>query len=178
MNQTSTVCRTRRGVTLPGPREFRPRIVREHQPRYSITSAEIAARYWKRHVTQAPWFDDEREIVVVLSCNVKNHILSFSLVAIGTVNSCTVHPRDVFRPAIAQNACAIVLMHNHPSGDPRPSVADGHWTKVIFESAGCLMIRFLDHIIVGADRTFFSFSGAGALESGHIAIRRHKRSQF
>jgi DNA repair protein RadC len=147
-------------------------------PAPAINHAKVAVRYWHRHVTKAPWFDSEREVAVVLSLNVKQRVLSYSLVSIGTVNQAFVHPRDVFRPAIAQNACAVLLMHNHPSGDPLPSVLDGECTRRVHEAARCLHMSFLDHVIVGADRHFFSFAGAKALESGHVARRRRQRQRF
>jgi DNA repair protein RadC len=114
----------------------------------------------------------------VLSLNVKNRVLSYSLVSIGSADQSLVHPRDVFRPAIAQNACAVVLMHNHPSGDPLPSESDSRATRAVHEAARCLQMRFLDHIIIGDQRTFFSFAGARALAQGHVAKHRRKRQRF
>ncbi|MEO6969872.1 MAG: JAB domain-containing protein [Chthoniobacterales bacterium] len=85
--------------------------------------------------------------------------------SLGTLNESIVHPRDVFRPAIALNAYAIVLMHNHPSGDPMPSEPDRSITAEISDGAALLRIKFLDHVIVAGGTKYFSFKEAGALQN-------------
>jgi DNA repair protein RadC len=67
----------------------------------------------------------------------------------GTLDTLLVHPREVFKPAIAANAAAIVLVHNHPSGDPTPSEADIKVTRDLIRAGQLLKIEVLDHIIIG-----------------------------
>lgn len=67
----------------------------------------------------------------------------------GTVNQTTCHPRDVLRPVITNQAYGFVLVHNHPSGDPSPSLADDEMTKCIIKAAELMQVRFVDHIIIG-----------------------------
>jgi len=85
----------------------------------------------------------------------------------GTVNESLAHPREIFRPAISHSAYALVVVHNHPSGDVSPSEADTRLTRRIAEAAKILQIQLLDHVIVGqplADRQgYFSFKEAGVI---------------
>jgi DNA repair protein RadC len=87
----------------------------------------------------------------------------------GTVTSSLVHPREVFREAIKNNATAIIAVHNHPSGDPTPSQADIHVTRQLNQAAQILQIDFLDHIILGRreidplKQGFYSFNDAGLI---------------
>jgi DNA repair protein RadC len=85
----------------------------------------------------------------------------------GTVNESLAHPREIFRPAIIHSAYALVVVHNHPSGDRSPSEADIRLTRRISEGARLLQIHFLDHLIVGVPmegrQGFFSFKEAGTL---------------
>jgi len=84
------------------------------------------------------------------------------LVTRGLLNSSPVHPREVFRTAIAQNACAVILVHNHPSGDPTPSNQDLQVTSQLVSAGKVLGIEVLDHVIVGRGR-FTSFAENGIL---------------
>lgn len=99
----------------------------------------------------------------------KNHPLGRHLITLGTLNSTLVSPREVFRGAILAGAAALVVAHNHPSGDPVPSAADITVTRMLREAAKVLDIELLDHVIVGdvkADplgRGLYSFRDAGLL---------------
>ena len=91
------------------------------------------------------------------------------LVTSGTATARLVHSREVFRPAIRHGATAIILAHNHPSGDPTPSSADLLVTKEISKSSTILNIDLLDHLIIGEPENcpnglgFYSFSDAGVI---------------
>lgn len=85
-----------------------------------------------------------------------------------SINECTVDPREVFRVALATRASAIVLLHNHPTGNPTPSSLDQLLTQQLVEGARFLSIRVLDHIIVGRDR-FHSMCEAGTLPTARSA---------
>lgn len=80
--------------------------------------------------------------------NTRNVVKSVNLIAVGCLSGALVHPREVFRPAVAESAAAIVLCHNHPSGDPSPSPEDVQLTERLVEAGRILGIRVLDHVII------------------------------
>ena len=82
----------------------------------------------------------------------KNRLLKIATVSVGILDSSLVHPREVFKDAIAVSAASIIVAHNHPSGDPSPSVEDTRITKRLAESGELLGIDLLDHIILGENR--------------------------
>jgi DNA repair protein RadC len=85
----------------------------------------------------------------------------------GTVNESIAHPREIFRPAVIASAYAVIVVHNHPSGDPSPSQADHSLTRRLAEAAELMQIKLLDHLIIGALTNngpgYFSFKEAGVL---------------
>ena len=111
-----------------------------------------AADYWNSHVTTTPHFDPERECFVVLMLNTRRRIKGHQFLSIGTLDTLLVAPRDVFRIACIMAASAVILMHNHPSGDPTPSEADIKVTRDLIRAGQLLKIEVLDHVIVGANR--------------------------
>jgi DNA repair protein RadC len=109
----------------------------------------------------------DRESLKVLLLDTKLRLLRMEDVALGSLNECVAHPREIFRPAIVHSAYAVILVHNHPSGDPAPSQADHRLTRQLGEAAKLLQISLLDHIIIGLPdggrSPYFSFREAGAL---------------
>ncbi len=111
----------------------------------------------------------EQESVWVIFLNNRNYPKGRLQVSLGTANESMAHPRDIFKGAILANATSIVLVHNHPSGDPAPSNADIALTRRIRECGETLMIRLLDHIICGEKesdpmkRGFYSFREVGLI---------------
>ena len=93
--------------------------------------------------------DLSQEIFVVLCLNTRKRIISRQMVSMGILDSSLVHPREVFRVAIVQNSRGIVLVHNHPSGDPSPSQTDLKLTRQLIQCGEILGINVLDHIIIG-----------------------------
>ena len=93
----------------------------------------------------------------VLLLNNKHRLLRRIRVTKGLVNRSLVHPREVFREAIRENASAVILAHNHPSGDPAPSTEDIRITERLVEAGRIIGIQVLDHLILG-DGTYYSFS--------------------
>ena len=87
---------------------------------------------------------------MVLLLNARHELQSRETVSIGTLNASIVHPREVFRPAILQSAASLVLVHNHPSGDPEPSDEDLGITKRLVQAGELIGIGVLDHVIGGA----------------------------
>ena len=83
------------------------------------------------------------------------------MLATGTLNSTVVEPRDVYRPAVAAGAAAIVAFHNHPSGDPTPSPEDVDLTRRLAAAGVLIGVDLVDHLILG-DRRYWSFKEGGA----------------
>lgn len=98
----------------------------------------------------------KQEIFVVLLLDSKNKIIKNDTISKGTLNASLIHPREIFRSAIKESANSIILVHNHPSGDPAPSKEDEEITKRLFKAGELLDINVLDHIIIGKD-SYYSF---------------------
>ncbi len=105
--------------------------------------------------------DADREIFAVLLLDTKNRIIGISTVSIGTLNAALVHPREIFKLALAANAAAVILGHNHPSGDPTPSPEDLEVTKRIRDAGELMGISVLDHVVLGENGRFVSFRETG-----------------
>jgi DNA repair protein RadC len=110
---------------------------------------QAAADYWRVHVEKAPYFNPEVECFVVLHLNTRRRVRGHHLASIGILDTILVHAREVFRAAIVASASAVVIMHNHPSGDPQPSEADIKVTRNLIRAGQLLKIEVLDHVIVG-----------------------------
>lgn len=95
-----------------------------------------------------------REHLRGLYLDTRNKLIRDEVIAIGTLTQSPSHPREVFHPAIESHAAAIILVHNHPSGDPSPSKDDIELTKQIHEASKILAIDVLDHVIIGNGRYF------------------------
>jgi DNA repair protein RadC len=91
-----------------------------------------------------------REHFLVLLLNARHEVMGQETVSVGSLNASIVHPREVFRPAVLASAAAVVLVHNHPSGDPEPSEEDLSITKRLVEAGELLGISVLDHVIVAS----------------------------
>ena len=94
----------------------------------------------------------ERERFLVLLLDGKHRLKRRELVSEGTLTTSLVHPREVFRPAVRESAAAVVVVHNHPSGDPEPSLEDVEVTRRLIEAGRLLGIPLLDHVVVGDGR--------------------------
>lgn len=105
----------------------------------------------------------DREQFWVLLLNGRNRAIGINLVSIGALTATLVHPREVMKPAILSNAAAIVLVHNHPSGDPAPSPEDIALTQRLWAAGELLGIRVLDHVVVGAEDAYCSLADQGVL---------------
>jgi DNA repair protein RadC len=110
---------------------------------------ERAVDYWRMHIATSPQFNPECECFAVLLLNTRRRIRGHHLVSIGTLDTILVHPREVFRIAIITAAAAVVLMHNHPSGEPVPSEADIRVTRDMIRAGQLMKIDVCDHVIVG-----------------------------
>lgn len=92
--------------------------------------------------------DKEREHVIALYLNGAHEVTDYSIVSIGTLNSSQIHPREVFKVAVVASSCAVILAHNHPSGQLIESEADLKVTREIKKAGEILGIKLLDHMIV------------------------------
>ena len=106
--------------------------------------------------------DKKKEHFKILSLDSRNKLISIDDVSIGTINASLVHPREVFKTAIQHLAVSIILVHNHPSGDPEPSKADLEITKRIVEAGKIMGIEVRDHIIITKTK-FLSFKQKGLI---------------
>ncbi|MFZ5596914.1 MAG: RadC family protein [Bacillota bacterium] len=104
----------------------------------------------------------DREHFCALLLNTKHQVLSRETISIGTLNSSVVHPRELFKAAIKKSAAALILLHNHPSGDPTPSREDREITGRLKDAGSIIGIEVLDHIVIG-DNKFISFKSMGML---------------
>ena len=106
-----------------------------------------------RHST----YGTRRENFFVVLLDVRSRIMGLHQVSLGVVDSAPVHPREVFGPAVRDAAVAVVIAHNHPSGDPSPSKQDREVTERLKAAGVLLGIDVLDHVVVGSDR-YYSFA--------------------
>lgn len=108
--------------------------------------------------------DKAKEHFKLILLNTRNKIIGISTVSVGSLNASIVHPREVFKDAIIHNAYSVILVHNHPSGDPEPSEDDLTITKRLTEAGKILGIEVIDHIII-AKNGFFSFKEKGLIQA-------------
>jgi len=105
--------------------------------------------YWRLHIATHPYFNPDCECMVVLLLNTRRRVKGHHLVSIGTMDMILVHPREVFSVAVAMKAAFIVVIHNHPSGDPTPSEADIKVTRDLIRAGQLLKIEVTDHVVIG-----------------------------
>jgi DNA repair protein RadC len=104
--------------------------------------------------------DKKKEHFLALLLDTRNQLIKVSEISIGSLDTSIVHPREVFKEAIAASAAAIIFVHNHPSGDPEASEDDIKLTKRLAEAGDIMGIDVLDHVIIG-DKTFLSLKREG-----------------
>jgi DNA repair protein RadC len=106
--------------------------------------------------------NETKEHFIALHLSSKNALICIDTVAIGSLSAATVHAREVFKTALLSSAAALVLIHNHPSGDPEPSKEDVVLTKQLVEASKIIGIKIHDHIIIGEG--YYSFMENGRLD--------------
>jgi len=104
---------------------------------------------------------ETKEYFFTLHMDGKNRILCIDMVSVGSLNQSIVHPREVFKSALLSSSAGIILLHNHPSGDPTPSREDIEITRRLKEAGEILGVGVMDHIIIG--ETFISFVEKGII---------------
>lgn len=128
-------------------------------PDLSFRSPSMVYEAYRDQVDQLP---DEHMMVLLL--NAKNQLIGYEDISHGTLTSSLCHPRNVFRLAILKNAAAIILIHNHPSGNPTPSEDDLQLTRRLAQAGELMGIQILDHVIIGANGGGF----VSLKEWGHV----------
>lgn len=152
---------TNRNLRLPyGVAQCNVHVIRElplpfepattpHDPARPIDTPDKVADMFTQFANWDPEWDWERESLCCFFLTTRRRMLAFQKLATGTMDTILVHARDVFRLAIVVNAAALVLAHNHPSGESSPSDADVRVTRDIRKAGELLKIELLDHVIVG-----------------------------
>lgn len=138
---------------------------------------ELAVRMARQSLKESPKFDSPdtlaayymeqmrhytTECVLLVMLDNKGHMLGEHIISKGTVNASLISPREIFIKALKYDASSIILIHNHPSGDPSPSGPDRQITKQVYECGKLMNIPLIDHIIIG-DHTYSSFKELGLL---------------
>jgi len=141
-----------RSYTIPG---FRIALVREPgvklTERPQLQTPSVAAPVLAQYIGEA-----DREVFAVALLTVRHRVLGLHTVSVGCLTSALVHPREVFKPAILAGAAALLLAHNHPSGDPEPSSDDVALTRRLAAAGQLLGIEILHHVILGEAGRFVS----------------------
>ena len=130
--------------------EYKIAVVREvYVSSDNATCPKEIETYWREAIETAPWYDCDKEHLVAIHVNTKRKITGYDLVSIGSLSETTAHPREIFRKAIMRSASVLIIVHNHPSGDPSPSDADIRLTRKIAKAGNLLSVELLDSIIIG-----------------------------
>jgi len=131
--------------------EFGKRLFKKDNKNIKFADANDVYNYIK------PLGDFNKELIYGLYLNTRNFLIHEEILSLGSLESSSIHTKDIFYPAILNNVYSIILVHNHPSGDPSPSEADIFFTKEVEKAALLLQIPFLDHIII-AENGYYSFN--------------------
>lgn len=132
---------------LPGP----------HKERQSCTSPEAVAK-----VLEPYFFGADREMCIAVMLDTKHRAITVSVISIGSISHTFMSPREIFRDALLNNASALVVAHNHPSGDPEPSSDDEAVTRRISRAGELIGVELLDHLVFG-DASWVSLARRGVI---------------
>ena len=128
-----------------------------HQERMQFTNPELVANYYMQDMRYLT-----KEKVFLLMLDTKSRIIKDMEMTSGTVNASLLSPREIYLTALKYEAVNLILLHNHPSGDPTPSREDIHSTKRIKEAGNLIGVKLMDHIIIG-DNKYISLGEEGYL---------------
>ena len=138
------------------------RLARETLSRSKIDSPELVYQLLGSEMRAL-----SQESLRSILLDTRYHLLRIEEISVGSLNESIAHPREIFRPALVYSAYAMIVVHNHPSGDPAPSEADHRLTRRLAEAAQILQINLLDHVVIGSPDNgripYFSFKEAGVL---------------
>jgi DNA repair protein RadC len=151
-----------KAVQLAAAFDLGRRLAREKLSKQKIDSPEIVNELIGAEMRML-----RKESLRVILLDTRYHLIRIEQVSLGSGNESIAHPREIFHPAVVSSAYAVIVVHNHPSGDSSPSQADHSLTRRLAEAAELLQIKLLDHIIIGAPAEgspgYFSFKEAGVL---------------
>jgi DNA repair protein RadC len=150
---SSAYCQIMAGIEL-GRRISQ--LISQRAPKQKITSTSAAIDYCRIHFDRLAT-DAQQEEFHIVTLDTKLQPIQNHQITVGTLDASLVHPREVFKPAIRDSAAAILLVHNHPSGDPTPSRQDREITERLTKAGELLGVRVIDHVIVARD-SFVSFA--------------------
>jgi DNA repair protein RadC len=122
-----------------------------------LRSSRDVYRHYRARLSGVP-----RETFWVVLLDTKNRILTDAKISEGSLSAAVVHPREVFRPAVEESAAAVILVHNHPSGDPTPSAEDVAITRRLREAGDVVGVKVLDHVVIGTT-SYASFVERGLI---------------
>lgn len=128
------------------------------RPQVTFNSPVSIAKYYMEQLRH-----EEQELLVGMMLDTKNHFLGDAVLSRGTVNASLITPREIYVEALRRHAVGLILVHNHPSGDPSPSESDLDLTRRVFQAGEIVGISLLDHIVIG-DQRYVSFHEEGLLK--------------
>ena len=151
-----------RAMRLAAAFELGRRTAKETIGRLRVDSPEIVCQLLAQDLRALT-----RESLRALLLDTKYQLIRIEEISLGSLNESIAHPREIFRPALVHSAYALIMAHNHPSGDPSPSEADRKLTRRLVEVGGLLQIQVLDHIIIGSmlagKPSYYSFKEGGLI---------------
>lgn len=143
--------------------KYRLELVKEESHKYEVETRISCPKDIYEVLTKVCRIQcNAEEVFILITLNTKNIVTGYFEVHRGTINTSLVHPREVFKRALLNNANSIMVAHNHPSGDPNPSKEDIQITERLKEAGNLLGINLIDHIIVGDDK-YISLKEKGVL---------------
>ena len=143
--------------------KYRLELVKEESHKYEVETRISCPKDIYEVLTKVCRIQcNAEEVFILITLNTKNIVTGYFEVHRGTINTSLVHPREVFKRALLNNASNIIVAHNHPSGDPNPSKEDIQITERLKEAGNLLGINLIDHIIVGEDK-YISLKEKGVL---------------
>ncbi len=153
---------TDKALLLAAAFELGRRVARETIAKLRVDSPEIVCQLIAQDLRAL-----NRESLRALLLDTKFQLIRIEEISLGSLNESVAHPREIYRPALVHSAYAIIMVHNHPSGDPTPSKADKLLTRKLIEAGETLQVLLADHIIIGGMQagkpSYYSFKEAGAI---------------
>ena len=151
-----------RAIALAAAFELGRRVARETIAKLRVDSPEVVCQLLAQDLRAL-----NRESLRALLLDTKFQLIRIEEISLGSLNESVAHPREIYRPALVHSAYAIIMVHNHPSGDPTPSKADKLLTRKLVEVGETLQIALADHIIIGGMQagkpSYYSFKEAGVI---------------
>lgn len=146
-----------KAITLLAAIELGVRSTYKEEKNIKFNKANIIYEFFKNKLINL-----QQENLIAIFLDNKNNLITYKTIFIGTINMSISHPREIFKEAIKNSSVYLVLVHNHPSGDPTPSIADMKFTKQVYQTSKVVGIPLLDHIIIGNCK-YYSFYDNGDL---------------